>query len=140
MGWFRFLMTHWVRPYLPLRFAEQRLRGLNFEGDPGMYAKGQGRFLDGEARAYRLHLAQLALEVSAASSGAVIDRLTRIYDEIHIDEVQDLNGYDLEILKALLGSPIDLSLVGDVRQALLFHQPTREEELAVQEHQDQSLV
>jgi DNA helicase-2/ATP-dependent DNA helicase PcrA len=122
-GWFSFLMTHWIRPYLPLRFDRRRLAGLNFKGDPGRFSKGQARFLDGEARAYRLHLAQLAVEVCSASSGAVIDRLARIYDEIRIDEVQDLNGYDLEVLELLLASPISLSLVGDVRQALLFTNP-----------------
>jgi DNA helicase-2/ATP-dependent DNA helicase PcrA len=114
-GWFSFLMNHWIKPYLPLRFDEQRLGGLNFEGDPGRHAKGQARFLDSDARAYGLHLAQLAVDVNEASSRAVLDRLARIYDEIHIDEVQDL--------KLLLGSPIDLNLVGDVRQALLSTNP-----------------
>ncbi len=122
-GWFSFLMAHWVRPYLPLRFAGRRLAGLNFDGDPGRYATGEVRFLDAEAKAYRLHLAQLAHEVCEASSGAVIDRLARIYNAVHIDEVQDLNGYDLEILDLLLDSPIDLRMVGDVRQALLATNP-----------------
>lgn len=34
MGWFTFLLRHCIRPYLPLRFPEQRLRGLNFDGEP----------------------------------------------------------------------------------------------------------
>lgn len=122
LGWFSFLLRHWVRPYLPLHFPGNRLRGLNFDGDPG-YVSGRVRFLDSEQRAYRLHLAQLAVDVSKASGEAVIDRLSRIYDAIHIDEVQDLNGYDLEVLEMLLDAPIDLRLVGDVRQALLATNP-----------------
>jgi superfamily I DNA/RNA helicase len=118
-GWFSFLLGHWVRPYLPVRFPDRRLRGLNFDGDPGMYATGESRLLDSDGRAYKLHLAQLALETHQASSGAVLDRLSRIYREIHIDEVQDLNGYDLEVLAELMTSSIDLNLVGDVRQALI---------------------
>jgi hypothetical protein len=118
-GWFSFLLGHWVRPYLPARFPGRRLYGLNFEGDPGWFAKGEGKFLDSDGRAYKRHLAQLALETNEASSGAVLDRLSRIYDEIYIDEVQDLNGYDLEVLAALMTAPIDLVLVGDVRQALI---------------------
>jgi hypothetical protein len=102
-----------------MRFPNRRLRGLNFEGDPGR-VKNEARFLDREDRAYKRHLARLSVEVNAASKGAVIDRLTRIYDAIYIDEVQDLNGYDLEVLKALLQSDIDLHLVGDVRQAILL--------------------
>jgi hypothetical protein len=42
-GWFSFLIGHWVRPYLPRVFPGRRLRGLNFEGGPGMYAKGPPR-------------------------------------------------------------------------------------------------
>jgi DNA helicase-2/ATP-dependent DNA helicase PcrA len=118
-GWFSFLLAHWVRPYVPCLFAECRLRGLNFEGDPGQWAKGKQRFLDKEWRAYKRHLARLALDVNEASTGAVVDRLSRLYDTIYVDEVQDLNGYDLEILDALIDSPISLTLVGDVRQAIL---------------------
>jgi len=119
-GWFSFLLGHWVRPYLPTRWPGRRLRGFSFDGDPGMYTTGERRFLDDEGRAYKRHLAQLALETHQASSGAVLDRLSRIYDEIHIDEIQDLNGYDLEVLAELMGSPIELNLVGDIRQALIL--------------------
>ncbi len=118
-GWFSFLLTHWVRPYVPRLYAECRLRGLNFDGDPGQYAKGKERFLDKERRAYKRHLAHLALDVNEASSGAVVDRLSRLYDAVYVDEVQDLNGYDLEILDVLIDSPISITLVGDVRQAVL---------------------
>lgn len=119
-GWFSFLMRHWIRPYLPLSFPGRRLGGLNFDGDPGMYATGARRFLDVEGRAYKLHLSRLAVDVSRASSGAVVDRLGRIYDEIHIDEVQDLNGCDLDVLEELMHAPLDLSMVGDLRQAVLL--------------------
>jgi hypothetical protein len=102
-----------------MRWPGRRLRGLNFEGDPGMFTIGEKRFLDDDGRAYKRHLAQLALETHQASMGAVLNRLSRIYDEVHVDEVQDLNGYDLEVLAELLDSPMDIHLVGDVRQALI---------------------
>ncbi len=117
-GWFSFLLAHWVRPYLPRLFAGQRLRGLNFEGDPG-YVAGLTRFLDPEQRAYRRHLARLAHEVNTAATGAVVDRLGRLYDAIYVDEVQDLGGWDLELLEVLMVSTIELNLVGDARQAVL---------------------
>ncbi len=122
-GWFSFLMAHWVRPYVPALFPARKLRGLNFEGDPGQYATGEMRFLDSESRAYKRHLGRFAHEVSEASEGAVLDRLSRIYETIYIDEVQDLNGWDLEILAALMGSPMTVRMVGDVRQALLLTNP-----------------
>jgi hypothetical protein len=76
-----------------------------------------------DGRAFKRNLARLAVETNNASAGAVLDRLGRLFDEIHIDEVQDLNGYDLEVLLELLESSIDLHLVGDVRQALLLTNP-----------------
>src|SRR5260221_4325985 len=119
IGWFSFLLGHWVRPYLPLCWPGRLLRGLNFDGDPGRYATGERRFLDDDGRAYKLHLAQLALRTHQASGSAVLDRVGRLYHEIHIDEVQDLDGWDLELLAELFDSPIDLHLVGDLRQALI---------------------
>jgi hypothetical protein len=74
---------------LPLRWPGRRLAGFSFDGDPGMYATGEAPFLDDDSRAYKRHLAQLALEIHQAGLGAVVDRLSPIYDEIHIDEVQD---------------------------------------------------
>ena len=46
-----------------------------------------------------------------------------LYDEILIDEVQDLSGYDWDILRELLRSRIDIRMVGDVRQAVLSTNP-----------------
>jgi DNA helicase II / ATP-dependent DNA helicase PcrA len=119
-GWFSFLLGQWIRPYLPTLFQGRRLGGLNFDGDPGRYAKDERRFLDEMDRAYRRHLAHLAVLTNEASKSAVLDRLSRMYDEIYIDEVQDLNGWDLEVLELLLKSKIRMHLVGDVRQALLL--------------------
>ena len=68
---------------------------------------------------YNTRIAKLAFDVVRASDGAAVDRLERIYDEIYIDEVQDLVGNDLDILETLLKSRIELTLVGDVRQSIL---------------------
>lgn len=124
-GWYTFLLHHWVRPYLPLLYPGRRLAGLNFEGkaDGVDYSTGVERFLDPESRAYKRHLAKLAFDVANASRRGVIDRLEHMFDEIYIDEVQDLTGYDLEILESLLRSNIDMTLVGDVRQSLFNTNP-----------------
>lgn len=123
-GWYSFLLPHWIRPYLPLLFPDRRLTGLNFTERSGVdYTTGPARYLDGESRAYKRYLAKLAVDVAAASNGAVIDRLEHIYDEIHVDEVQDLTGYDLEVLEALFASRIDIRLVGDVRQSTFNTNP-----------------
>lgn len=126
MGWYSFLLQHVIRPYLPLKFPGQRLLGLNFDGVPvnGRFASGVSRFFDPSGRAYRLHLSKLAQDVSQASGGAVIDRLSHIYKEIYIDEVQDLTGCDLHIVKQIMDSAsIDVHMVGDVRQSVFDTNP-----------------
>ncbi|MGV1054784.1 UvrD-helicase domain-containing protein [Clostridium perfringens] len=54
---------------------------------------------------------------NSKTKGAVIKRLSEIYDYIYIDEVQDLAGYDLDIIELLLKSDMKITLVGDIRQA-----------------------
>lgn len=48
--------------------------------------------------------------------GEIFNRLSRIYPNIFIDEVQDLAGWDLEIIKRLFETSSKILLVGDPRQ------------------------
>ncbi|MDD3862269.1 MAG: UvrD-helicase domain-containing protein [Clostridia bacterium] len=50
-------------------------------------------------------------------NNCVIERLQKNYDKIYIDEVQDLAGYDLDLLELLLKSTITIKMFGDIRQA-----------------------
>ena len=128
-GWYAFLLRHWVRPFLPLKYPGRQLGGLNFEGLPEMnsrgivIAKGVDRFLDDDSRAYKRFLSKLAIDVADAAGGTVITRLQRMFDEIYIDEVQDLTGYDLDILERMLFSTSSIYLVGDLRQSLFDTNP-----------------
>lgn len=117
-GWFTFLMKHWIRPYLPTLYPATKDTGFSFDGDPGRYATGLRAYFDTEGRLYRRNLARLAWQVNQASGGSVIQRLERIYSEILIDEVQDLCGWDLEVIDLLLNSSIQVRLVGDPRQCV----------------------
>lgn len=123
-GWYAFLIRHWIRPFLPLKYPGRRIAGLNFDGSPfslpngAVVATGADRFLDSRSRAYKRFLSKLAIDVAEAAEGTVIMRLQRIYDEIYVDEVQDMTGYDLDVLEQLFGSSSTVELVGDVRQSL----------------------
>ncbi len=122
-GWFSFLLRHFVKPFVPFAFPGKRCRGFNYEGDPGRYASGEDRFFDSADSVYAREIARLAYELIGQSGGALINRLECLYDEILIDEVQDLSGYDLDILQGLFGTRIEIRLVGDVRQAVLSTNP-----------------
>lgn len=128
-GWYSFLLRHWVKPFLPLLYPGRRLGGLNFEGLPLsnergiVIAKGPERHLDSASRAYKRFLSKLAIEVADAADGTVLTRLQRMYDEIYIDEVQDMTGYDLDVLERLLGTTAKVSMVGDIRQSVFDTNP-----------------
>lgn len=123
MGWFTFLLRHFARPFLPFKFAGKRVLGFNFDGRPHRMSSGIGRFLDSNGAAYGCELGRLAHELVAQSKGALLKRLECIYDEILIDEVQDLSAHDWEIIDVLLDSSVDIRMVGDIRQSVLATNP-----------------
>jgi DNA helicase-2/ATP-dependent DNA helicase PcrA len=120
MSWFSFLLRDGVRPYQASVFQETNfVQGLNFVS---RHARGikienyRHYFLDRSANAYRDDLSHLADICDAKSGGKVIQRLESLYDHVFIDEVQDLVGYDLEVLDRLFKSRCAVTIVGDLRQ------------------------
>lgn len=65
---------------------------------------------------YSDKLSKFVYRSNEKTSGAVVDRLSRVFSHIYIDEVQDLAGYDLELLKLLFACNSAIILVGDPRQ------------------------
>lgn len=66
---------------------------------------------------YSDKLARFICECNKASGGAVLKRLEQRFDCIYIDEIQDMSGYDIDLIELILQSKIRLTLVGDHRQA-----------------------
>jgi hypothetical protein len=112
-----------ARQVIPFKFPGERVKGFNFEARPHRFATGKRRFLDSNGAVYACELGRLAHELMQASGGALLRRIECIYDEILIDEVQDLSGHDWEILDVLLQSSLAIRMVGDVRQAVLATNP-----------------
>lgn len=123
VGWYTFLLRHFAKPFLPFMFQGKRVNGFDFDGRPHRMAKGILRFFNTMGAAYACELGRLAFELIAASQGTLMYRLECLYDEILIDEVQDLSGYDWNILEALFQSSIDIRMVGDIRQSVLATNP-----------------
>jgi DNA helicase II / ATP-dependent DNA helicase PcrA len=117
--WFSFLLQHGVRPYQGYKY-EKNITGLiliNGQSATGIAESDTERhyFTTGK-KIYSDKLSKFVVRCNEASNGAVIDRISRIYSHIFIDEVQDLAGYDLELLKLLFKCKINVLLVGDPRQ------------------------
>ena len=122
VGWYTFLLRDGIRPYQHSVLNEVGLvRGLNFEGQKQRFARktDPSYFLDRHADVFRDGLADFVCTANRASEGAVIRRLEALYDQIYVDEVQDLVGYDLDVLDLLFSSRMSVTVVGDPRQHTL---------------------
>lgn len=125
MTLYSFLLSECVRPLQVVKTGTPNfIRSIQTERRPDHarykgVADFHGYFLDNSRDVYSDYLSQAAVEINKASEGDVIRRIALIWDEIYIDEAQDLNGYDLELLDLLLKCPeLELLLVCDPRQAV----------------------
>jgi DNA helicase-2/ATP-dependent DNA helicase PcrA len=122
MGWFSFLINECARPFQRSVFGQPHyLRRLNFIGrKPDYVAKNNpAYFFDSHRDIYRDGVSDFAVLANTNTNGSVIRRLERAYDHILIDEVQDLTGFDLDLLDILLRSQNDITAVGDPRQFMI---------------------
>jgi DNA helicase-2/ATP-dependent DNA helicase PcrA len=66
---------------------------------------------------YSDKMSEFVCECDRLSLGAVMRRLRQRFDHVIIDEVQDLAGYDLDLVETMLKAGVSLTMVGDHRQA-----------------------
>ena len=120
--WFTFLIQDLARPFQNFVY-EPRIDSIamvNGQSTRGIAKTDIKKYYFSEGtNIYTDKISEFACICNSASEGAVIKRLSRLYDHIYIDEAQDLAGYDLELLEILLRSTIGITLVGDPRQATL---------------------
>lgn len=118
--WFSFLLRDFIRPYQNSVY-ERRIESIAFvngQSTRGIPKTNIARYYlhDGK-NVYTDKISEFAEICNDRSGGLVIDRAAALYNHIYIDEIQDLAGYDLELLETLLKSSINTTLVGDHRQA-----------------------
>lgn len=117
--WFSFLIQHGVKPYQGCKFVGE-INGLiliNGQSAQGVTElRTREHYLTAGGKIYSDKLSKFVVKCNERSEGAVVDRLSRIYTHIFIDEVQDLAGYDLDFLKLLFECSSDVLMVGDPRQ------------------------
>ncbi|MGN0194768.1 MAG: UvrD-helicase domain-containing protein [Pseudoramibacter sp.] len=121
MTWYSFLLREMIKPYQSELFEINQLCGLNFRlMHKRNYQKKENplRYVDSKFNVRAEQASALAIELNIRTQGAVINRLARIYDHIFIDEVQDMAGYDLDLIRLLIVSKIPITIVGDEKQAI----------------------
>jgi len=77
----------------------------------------QKYFFSSRGLIYSDKMSEFVCRCDCLSGGAVMRRLRMRFDRIIIDEVQDLAGYDLDLIETMLKAGIPLTMVGDHRQA-----------------------
>jgi DNA helicase II / ATP-dependent DNA helicase PcrA len=148
--WFSFLLQHGVRPYQSVLNAQIHEKDIGFyltseksgkkfdaAGNPILIKDkdiptywGEKDFLKyyftNSLKIYSDKISKFVCDTDKASNSEVISRISRIYQHIYIDEVQDLAGYDLDVVKLLFKSNSSVVLVGDPRQVTyLTHYSTK---------------
>lgn len=122
--WFSFLLNEAVRPYQNYLYDKNRIENIEFvSGRSSTYVGKKDvekYYLKAGKNIYTDKMCDFILAVNKLSHQAVIKRLESLYEVIMIDEVQDLAGYDLDFLLELFKSKIEIIVVGDNRQAVLF--------------------
>lgn len=128
LTWFAFLLRHGVRPYQSVIY-DGIIRGLilvntksgfryKINGKPIYFGEKdvEPYYLSKTEKIYSDKIAKFVYRANEKTKGLVMDRISRVYPYVFIDEVQDLAGYDLEIIRLLHLADINLLLVGDPRQ------------------------
>jgi len=125
--WFSFLLKHFVRPYQN-QLYEGRVRNIMFvnrRSDIYSNANDISRhYFAQTGLMYSDKVTKFACELIKKTHGAPIARFEQIFGRLYIDESQDLAGYDLDLIELLLQSNIEVTLVGDHRQATYSTNPS----------------
>lgn len=143
--WFTFLLKHGVRPYqgamndllfdrkigFCLTDKQSVVRYYNNKGIPVCWKEEenfQAHYFSKYYDIYSDKVAKFIIKCNRKTKGEVIRRISCIYKHIMVDEVQDLAGWDLEILKLLFKSKARVLLVGDPRQVTYLTHHSRKYE------------
>lgn len=120
--WFSFLLQHWVRPYQSVindKLFDRKIWFLLIEWVSAQYVSETKNFIWHYFKDFKIYsdkISKFVIKNNENAKWEVIFRISRIFPNIFIDEVQDLAGYDLDVLKLLFNSNSKVILVWDPRQ------------------------
>lgn len=124
--WFSFLLKEGVRPYQGIKFPK-RIEGILFvDRQSTRYERKGSRayYINGKQKIYSDKLSACSIFLDDENAGLVFKRISKRYSYVFVDEIQDLCGYDLEVLKRLMEHNVKIIMVGDPRQCTYTTHPT----------------
>ena len=123
MTWHSFLLKHCIRPFRS-SLSENEIKNIDFKTMIRNYKIPERNtkmfYFSSKNTLYAKRATKFAIACNNVSNGKVIHRLENIFTEIYIDEVQDMAGEDVDLIRLLLESKIKITMVGDPRQAIYF--------------------
>lgn len=120
VSWYTFLLHELARPYQSAMHS-RRIDGIFWtEGQSVIYvpeAHTSAHYFSDDHLIYSDKISKFICACDAKSDGLVMQRLRQRFAHIIIDEIQDMAGYDLDLLELMLRSNVKVTFVGDHRQA-----------------------
>ena len=131
--WFSFLLKHGVRPFQSVMldsldkvkigfYLTEKQSGFRYplHGKPVYWGEDNINkfYFTSDFKIYSDKISRFIVDCNKKMDGAVIDRISRVFSHIFVDEVQDLAGWELELLKLLFKTSSTVLLVGDPRQVI----------------------
>ena len=114
MTWFSFLLRDLARPYRRV-MHDRRIDGLKWEeGRSVPYVPKSNvaaHYFAGGRLIYSDKISKFICECDRRTDGAVMRRLAQRFDHIFVDEIQDVAGYDLDVLELILKAKVKLTMV-----------------------------
>lgn len=125
--WFSFLIEHGAKPYQG-KLTNKKINGLLLVNEKsGIKYKSKhpvyfseddvdNHYFTNDYKIYSDKLSKFAVKCNEKSNGYVVGRISALFQNIFIDEIQDMAGYDLEFIKLLLDTSSVIKMAGDPRQ------------------------
>lgn len=126
LPWYTFLLKEMIRPYQGV-YEKSRITSLLYTGSnrSGQYKRNDDltQYITEDKQIFSDKLSKFACKIDEEVNSKSANRLATIYDYLFIDEVQDMNGFDLDLLHriahAFKNQGHYMVMAGDVRQAAL---------------------
>ncbi len=120
--WFDFLLNDCFRPYqcvLAKSLHNLKIGFMYIEGGQSALRTSEstlGHYFTKDRKIFSDKVSKFIIKTHEKIPDLIFNRLSKIYQHIYIDEVQDLSGYDFDIITNILKSVNKVLLVGDPRQ------------------------
>lgn len=112
-SYYSFLYSFCYKPFLHQKLGT---KGINYEQNTNRFAKSNKRefYIDKYHRLYSSRISKLLIETKECKNA--IERISKYFDHIFIDEIQDFAGNDFNLLKQIATASVNHIYVGDFFQ------------------------